>query len=90
MEIRELKPDELRCVCDPGEFDFQSTAELPELTEIIGQVRATRAIDFGVDIPCYGYNIFIIGPTGSGKTTTICCGRMSWRRWKRADFISIP
>lgn len=71
MEIRELKPDELRCVCDPGEFDFQSTAELPELTEIIGQVRATRAIDFGVDIPCYGYNIFIIGPTGSDKTTTI-------------------
>lgn len=71
MEIRELKPDELRCVCDPSEFDFKSTAELPELTEIIGQVRATRAIDFGVDIPCYGYNIFIIGPAGSGKTTTV-------------------
>jgi len=71
MEIRELKPDELRCVCDPSEFDFKSTAELPELTEIIGQVRATRAIDFGVDIPCYGYNIFIIGAAGSGKTTTV-------------------
>lgn len=71
MEIRELEPNELRCVCDPSEFDFESTAELPELTEIIGQVRATRAIDFGVDIPCSGYNIFIIGPTGSGKTTTV-------------------
>ncbi len=71
MEIRELKPADLRCFCDRSEFDFRSTAELPELTEIIGQVRATQAIDFGVDIPCYGYNIFIIGPTGSGKTTTV-------------------
>jgi len=50
---------------------FEHTAELPELKEIIGQPRATRAIEFGIDIPYYGYNIFALGPAGAGKTTTI-------------------
>jgi predicted ATP-dependent protease len=50
---------------------FQSTADLEELTEIIGQERATRAIEFGLDIPYYGYNIYALGPAGAGKTTTI-------------------
>ncbi len=70
-QIRELPPERLRRVCDPCQFEFTSTEELPELEEIIGQERATRAIDFGIDIPCYGYNIYALGPAGAGKTTTI-------------------
>lgn len=68
---RELSPEELRRACAVEEMTFASTAELPELTEIIGQERATRAIEFGIDIQCYGYNIFAMGPPGAGKTTTI-------------------
>jgi lon-related putative ATP-dependent protease len=41
------------------------------LTEIIGQERATRAIEFGIDIPAPGYNIYAMGPAGAGKTSTI-------------------
>ncbi len=70
-KIRELAPEELRRTCDLSCFEFKSTAELPELTEIIGQERATRAINFGIDIPSYGYNIYALGPAGAGKTTTI-------------------
>ncbi len=70
-EIRELSTDQLRRVCEPKELKFESTAELPELSQIIGQERATRAIDFGIDIPCYGYNIYVLGPSGSGRMTTI-------------------
>jgi lon-related putative ATP-dependent protease len=68
---RELTADQLRRVCDPGEMAFQSTAELEQLDEIIGQERATRAIEFGLDIPYYGYNIYALGPAGAGKTTTL-------------------
>ncbi len=58
---RELSPEELRRACMVEEMGFASTADLPELTEIIGQERATRAIEFGIDIQCYGYNIFAMG-----------------------------
>lgn len=71
MKTRELKPEELRRVCDPKQFSFKSTAELTELSEIIGQERATRAIDFGIEMPCAGYNIYALGPSGSGRATVI-------------------
>ncbi len=71
IEVRELPAEKLRRVCDLSEMDFSSTAELSELTEIIGQERATRAVEFGIDIPCYGYNMYALGPAGAGKTTTI-------------------
>jgi lon-related putative ATP-dependent protease len=71
MKVRELRPDELRRTCDASQFSFKSTAELTELSEIIGQERATRAIDFGIEIPCQGYNIYALGPSGSGRATVI-------------------
>lgn len=71
MKIRELRAEELRRTCDPGQFSFKSTAELTELAGIIGQERATKAIDFGIEIPSEGYNIYALGPSGSGRTTVI-------------------
>jgi len=71
MKPRELTAEQLRRRCEIEKLPFRSTAELSELTEIIGQERATRAIEFGIDIPSYGYNIYAMGPVGAGKTTTI-------------------
>jgi lon-related putative ATP-dependent protease len=70
-QVRELTPDELTFVCDPNQFEFATTAELPDLPNIIGQDRAVRAIDFGVEIPSYGFNVYAMGPAGTGKTTTV-------------------
>jgi lon-related putative ATP-dependent protease len=67
----ELSPEQLCRTCNPAEFNFQSTAELEPLTEIIGQPRATRAIGFGIEVPSYGFNVFAMGPAGAGKTATI-------------------
>ncbi len=64
---RELTSDELTFVCDPNQFQFETTADLPDLQKIIGQSRAVRAIDFGVEIPSYGFNIYAMGPAGIGK-----------------------
>lgn len=66
-----LTADKLRRRCDPAAFDFESTAELPALDEIIGQDRAVRAVSFGIDIESPGYHMYALGPVGTGKTTTI-------------------
>ncbi|MBC8183503.1 AAA family ATPase [candidate division KSB1 bacterium] len=68
---RELSHDKLRYTCDPEQFKFQTTAEVKPLSEVIGQERAVAAIDFGVNIKSFGYNIFAVGPVGAGRTSTI-------------------
>ena len=67
----ELSGDQLRRETDPSSFSFQTTEEVSPLKEIVGQERALRSIDFGVDIPSHGYNIFAVGPPGSGRTTVV-------------------
>jgi len=71
MTPRELTAEQLRRRCDTARFAFATTAETPELEGIIGQERATRAIEFGIEMPYPGYNIFAMGPAGAGKTTTL-------------------
>ncbi len=67
----ELSPTQLRRTCNPEQFPFETTAELPVTPEIIGQPRATRAIEFGLDMEGPGYNIFVVGPGGTGRATVI-------------------
>lgn len=71
MTPRELTAAQLRRRCDTTHFAFATTADAPELEGIIGQERATRAIEFGIEMPYPGYNIFALGPAGAGKTTTL-------------------
>src|SRR5512135_250411 len=68
---RELSPERLRWSCDPLSFKFESTAFLPPLKGIVEQDRPLRAIRFGLDIASPGYNIYVSGLTGTGKTTVI-------------------
>ena len=57
--------------CDQEQFTFSSTADLESLPTIIGQSRAQDALDFGINITGDGYNLFVMGPTGSGKYTLV-------------------
>ena len=68
---RKVPIDKLRWVCDPNKFDFQSTENVPPLSGFIGQKRAIKAIEFGLGMECPGYNIYVAGLTGTGKTTII-------------------
>ncbi|NNL76286.1 MAG: AAA family ATPase, partial [Desulfobacterales bacterium] len=67
----ELKAADLRCVCDPKVFSFKNTSEIKPLDEVIGQKRAVRAIEFGLDMKDPGYNIFVTGVEGTGKSTIV-------------------
>jgi len=67
----ELGTNEVYRACDPASLAFETTDNLPDLTEIIGQERAVSAVEFGVGIEGEGYNIFASGPLGTGKTSTV-------------------
>ncbi len=67
----ELTPDILRWKLDPETIPFATTDDCEPCDEIIGQERALKAIQTGLDIKSLGYNIFITGLVGTGRTTTI-------------------
>jgi predicted ATP-dependent protease len=67
--VLRLAPDQLSVVCDPRSLEFDTTDELSDLDEIVGQERAIEAFRFGIDIPHKGYNIFVLGPSGAGRYT---------------------
>jgi lon-related putative ATP-dependent protease len=69
--IRELDADALCQRCDPEQFTFQTTEELEDLADIIGQPRAVQAVEFGTGIQHSGYNIFAMGATGTGKRSLV-------------------
>ncbi len=70
MEMR-LKPEVLRWNCDPDKLGIETTADAECCGEIIGQKRALEAISIGLEIKSHGYNIYVSGLTGTGKTTTV-------------------
>ena len=59
--------DELYWRCDPSQFEFETTADLRELDQVIGQSRVVSAIRFATEMDYPGYNIFALGPSGLGK-----------------------
>jgi len=68
---RELSPDDLFQRCDERLFDFRTTDEVPALEGIIGQERALDSIDFGLNLSSTGFNIYVLGESGTGKTSAI-------------------
>lgn len=73
MEIKkyEVPLEKLRWECDPSLFQFECTGDLAPLREFIGQKRATRAVEFGLNMADAGYNIYVAGLTGMGKTSMV-------------------
>jgi len=67
MTVKQLEADRLYQRCDPEQFDFNTTEEVENLSEVIGQPRAVDAVRFGLGIQHKGYNLFALGPTGTGK-----------------------
>ncbi|HEY5719838.1 MAG TPA: ATP-binding protein, partial [Gammaproteobacteria bacterium] len=66
-----LQPEQLYTPCDPALFDFATTGELEPLEEIIGQERALAAVRFGIGMRREGYNLYVLGPPGTGKLTAV-------------------
>ena len=50
MTIKHLQPDLLYRRCNPAQFEFKTTDQLEDLTEVIGQPRAVEAVRFGIGV----------------------------------------
>jgi hypothetical protein len=69
--VEPLEAQALYQRCDPTQFTFATTDDLENLTELIGQARAVEAVRFGVGIRREGFNLFALGPEGTGKYTVV-------------------
>ena len=64
----EVNHRSLKMTCDPNWFDFETTENLEHIETGIGQERGIKALEFGVNVEGKGYNLYIEGPSGVGKT----------------------
>ncbi len=70
-ETRELTAEELYQETKFDRLSFETTADLEDLDAVLGQPRAVDAMEFGVGIGARGYNIFALGPEGTGKRSVV-------------------
>ena len=67
----ELGYKDLKLTCDPKVFNFTTTDELEPINTGIGQERGIRALEFGLSVDINGYNVYVEGPYGDGKTAYV-------------------
>ena len=68
MKKCELNYKQLKNYCNPNSFKFEDTSELTAIDTGIGQDRGIKALEFGLSVDVVGYNLFLEGPDGVGKT----------------------
>ena len=69
-----LSPDKLRKIKSPSSWKLKDTDEIKISNKsknegLIGQQRAIEAMDFGLEVSGRGYNIFVAGNPGNGRTS---------------------
>ncbi len=67
----QLQPEKLCLSISESQLNFTSTADLDEFQGVLGQDRAVNAIQFGVAMNRPGYNIFVMGDTGTGRSSYV-------------------
>lgn len=82
LKDKKLTVAKLRRTADIESLGFRTTKSLQRLEALIGQERAVHAVSFGLSVQSKGYNIFMVGEPGSGRTTyamqelTSCAAKM--------------
>ena len=79
----ELSTEQLYRPCDLAALDFSTTEELESAEQMLGQDRAVEAIRFGADINLHGFNVFVLGPPGTGRHSFV-------RRFLKAKACDMP
>jgi len=69
--VDELKPSQLRCPCEASIVTCETTENAVPLDTIVGQERAVKALKFGLEIKEKGFNIYVAGWPGTGRTTAV-------------------
>ncbi|UCH37994.1 MAG: AAA family ATPase, partial [Candidatus Bathyarchaeota archaeon] len=69
--VTELPVEKLRREFSSTLLECETTEDLTPLEGIIGQDRGVRALKFGLDIKEHGFNIYVAGAPGTGRTTAV-------------------
>ena len=64
----EVSWKKLKYRCNPDIFNFVTTEELERNYDGIGQERGIASLKFGLNVDVNGYNLYLEGPSGVGKT----------------------
>jgi lon-related putative ATP-dependent protease len=81
--VTELTADKAFKVCGSENIGCDSSQELTALETIVGQDRAIRAMQFGLGIKEKGFNIYVSGSPGTGRTTAV-------RRYLEEEAVTKP
>ncbi|MDR3076938.1 MAG: AAA family ATPase, partial [Synergistaceae bacterium] len=69
LESKKVPLEKLRKKTDAAALGFATTDELMCNEQLIGQKRAVNAISYALEVDQKGYNLFVVGDPGSGRTT---------------------
>ena len=69
MDKFKLKAEDLTCTFDLEDLNFETTKDMNPMKGIIGQERGTQALGFGLRIKKKGYNIYVSGLSGTGRSS---------------------
>ena len=69
--VNELTAEKAYKACGSDNIGCDSSLELNALETIVGQDRAMRAMQFGLGIKEKGFNIYVSGMPGTGRTTAV-------------------
>lgn len=69
MDKFKLKAKDLTCTFDLEDLNFETTKDMNPMKGIIGQERGTQALGFGLKIKKKGYNIYVAGLSGTGRSS---------------------
>ena len=68
---RGLKPENLRYYPELSKYKGKTTKEIKPVSQLVFQKRGFEALDFGVTINKKGFNIYVAGDSGTGKTSNV-------------------
>ncbi|MBR9971250.1 Lon protease family protein [Magnetospirillum sulfuroxidans] len=91
VSLSPLPPERLFTRCDPHSLPFQSTAELADADDAIGQERAMEAISFAMGMRHRGFNLFALGAEGTGRRSLVMrlLSRQATERPAPGDWVYI-
>ena len=69
--MKKLKAEDLYRTCNIEDINQAMLLSLDDLSNIVGQERAEKALKLGVGIGDSGFNIYVSGESGTGKLTTV-------------------
>jgi len=69
--MRKLESQDARYVVDPHSITKTEKSDEAAFRGIIGQKRALHALEVGLQVPGRGFNVYVSGPPGIGKMTSV-------------------